>query len=81
MRLRARKSHLILVLKAHVAGGTLTARQAAQFELMYRRARNDAEQDQVSAVVHEVTQGWRTGTDAYSRLLRAEKDMDPLAED
>ncbi len=81
MGVRARKNHLILALKTRARlCRSLTPEQVAQFELMYRRAVTVEEQDQVSKVVNDFIDGWRTGTDVYSRLQqdRFEEDDDPL---
>jgi len=78
---RQRKQTLLVVLKAHTLSGRLSAEQAVTFEAMYRRARTPEEQDQVTKVVHDMMEGWRTGTDRFSRLRQAMNDLDELADD
>lgn len=79
--LRQRKQHLIVVLKAHKIGGRLSDEQVTTFEAMYRRARSPEEQDQVTKVVHDAMEGWREGTDRFSRLRQAMNDLDELSPD
>jgi hypothetical protein len=81
MGIRARKNHLILVLKARALGGSLTPEQVAKFELMYRRAVTVEEQDQVTKVIDDFMFGWKTGTDAYSRIRQAANGLDIFEED
>ncbi len=81
MGIRARKNHLILVLKTRARlCRSLTPEQVAQFELMYRRAVTTQEQDQVTKALDDFINGWKTGTDAYSRIRQDlfEEDDDPL---
>jgi hypothetical protein len=50
---------------------------------MYRQARTEAEQNQVTAALMTQIDGWKTGDDAFSRLLRSSLDFDdnePFAE-
>lgn len=75
MGLRARKSQLILALRGQVVAKKLTQEQAATFEAMYRRCRDEREQDEVTKALHEILDGWKTGTDAHSRLLRNADDF------
>jgi len=84
MGIRQRKNALITVLRAKKLAHKLTDEQFATFELMFRRAKTEAEQDQVSAVVDSFVNGWKTDTDAFSRLLRDANDFGddaPLGED
>jgi hypothetical protein len=78
---RKRKNHLITVLKARALGGALTPEQVAQFELMYRRAVSVEEQDQVTKVIDGFINGWKTGSDVYSRLRQAAAGLDIFEED
>lgn len=80
MGVRQRKQHLIATLLAHKAGGRLTEEQRAAFEMMYRRCRTPEEQDQVTKAVHDAMEGWKTGTDRWSRLRQAAEGLD-LEED
>jgi hypothetical protein len=81
MGLRQRKNTLILALKARHIGKELDVEQVETFRLMYARARTPEEQDQVTKVVHEAIDGWKTGTDRFSRVLQMthedEEDDDP----
>jgi len=77
--LRNRKATLIIALKARRLGGVLTDKQVETFEMMYRRAHSQEEQDQVTKVVHETIEGWKTENDRYSRLRRAMNDLDDFA--
>lgn len=76
MGIRQRKNHLILVLAAHVKGGALTAEQAQTFEGMYRAAKTQDEQDQVTAAVKVQMDGWKTEPDRHSRVLRDVFEME-----
>jgi hypothetical protein len=80
MGLRQRKNTLILALKARHVGKELDAEQVETFRLMYARARTPEEQDQVTKVVHEAIDGWKTGTDRFSRVLQMAHE-DPDEED
>jgi hypothetical protein len=80
MGLRQRKNTLLTVLKAHEVGKELTSEQVETFRLMYARARTEEEQDQVTAVVHQAIDGWKTGTDRMSKILQNIED-DPEDED
>lgn len=77
MGLRQRKNHLITVLSAHVRGGSLSLEQASVFEGMYRAARTEDEQDQVTAAVKVQMDGWKTEPDRHSRVLRDVFEMEP----
>ena len=81
MGLRNRKNLLITVLKARALGAKMKPEEVAQFELMYRRARTESEQDQVTDVLHQFVNGWKDGDDAYSRLLRTANDLDDFLDD
>ena len=84
MGIQDRKNHLISVLKVKKLAYRMTDEQVAGFELMYRRARTEAEQDQVSVAVEAFVNGWKTDTDAFSRLLRDVNDFGedaPIGED
>ena len=70
MGLRDRKNQLILALKAKKLAYKMTDEQASRFEQMYRRAGSQGEQDQVTAALDTFLNGWKEGSDAYSRLLR-----------
>lgn len=74
MGLRHRKNTLLTTLKARELGKELTSEQVETFRLMYARARTEEEQDQVTVVVHQAIDGWRTGTDRMSRILQNTED-------
>jgi hypothetical protein len=79
--IRARKNGLIFALKAKAMAHHLDPEVTAKFESMYRSARTQPEQDQVTRALDEQIHGWKTGTDAYSRLLQAESGIDALSDD
>jgi len=76
MGVQHRKNTLILALRGYALGGKLSPGQIAGFELRYRQAVTEADQDNVTADLHKLMDGWKTGTDAYSRLLRNASDLD-----
>ncbi len=80
MGIRQRKNALILALQTKKIAHKLTDEQVARFEVMYRRAKTEAEQDQVTAAIESFTSGWKENSDAYSRLLRDVNDFgdDPV---
>lgn len=55
--------------------------EVAQFEVMYRRARTQEEQDQVSAALRHFIDGWRESDDAFSKLLKTAFDLDDRLDD
>lgn len=75
MGIRQRKQHLIVALRAKKIAHRLTDEQFKRFELMYRQARTEAEQDQVTVVIDSFVNGWKDDTDAFSRLLRDVNDF------
>jgi hypothetical protein len=81
MGIRDRKNHLILVLKARALGGKLTTEHVATFERMYRGARSEAEQDEVTKALDTHMNGWKTDTSAWSVLLRSGEDGGFLSDD
>ena len=84
MGIRARKQHLITVLRFKKLAYKMTEEQFSGFELMYRRAKTEPEQDQVTAVIEGFLNGWKTEHDTYSRLLRDVNDFGdnlPFGED
>lgn len=72
---RDRKNQLLIALKAKAIGHKLPPEQTARFELMFRRAKTEAEQDQVSAALDAFLNGWKKEDDTYSRLLRDVNDF------
>jgi hypothetical protein len=82
MGIRQRKNNLILALKGYAFGGKLSKEQVEKFELRYRQARTEQDQNAVTADLHKTLTGWMTGGDAYSRLLRNASDLgDDFEED
>ena len=75
MGLRDRKRSLISSLKLKARVAKLTDEVTAAFELMYRRAKTEPEQDQVTVVVEGFLHGWKTDSDQFSRLLRDVNDF------
>jgi hypothetical protein len=81
MGIRTRKNTLISALKMRALASKMTPEQVATFEQMYRRARSPEEQDEVTKVIDVHLNGWKTGTDAWSRILQAEDGRDFLSDD
>ena len=75
MGFRDRKNQLILALKAKAIGHKMPKEHAERFELMFRRAKTEAEQDQVSAALDAFLNGWKKESDSFSRLLRDVNDF------
>lgn len=81
--IRARKNALIVVVKTYLLARRLTAEEASGFELMYRRARTEEEQDKVTKALHFVLDGWKDagaggaagGAFAHLQRLRAGIDL------
>lgn len=69
-RLRTLKQSHVNVVRAYVKAGYLTDAEAKGFESMFRKCRSQEEQRQVSEALREFMNYWKTGTDAYSRLIR-----------
>ena len=81
MGVQHRKNTLILALRGHALGGKLSPGQVAGFELRYRQAVNETDQDAVTADLKKLLDGWKTGTDAYSWLLRNASDLEDTFND
>lgn len=85
--IRARKNALITTLKTHLLMRKLTKEEAAGFEMMYRRARTEQEQDEVTKALHHHLDGWKdAGTGgaaggAYAHLQRLRAGIDLYSED
>lgn len=79
--MRGRKNGLISALKAKAVAAHLTAEQVDTFERLYRGAKSQAEQDEVTRALDLQINGWKTGTDAYSRVLQAADDIGELNDD
>jgi hypothetical protein len=81
--IRARKNALVVLVKTHLLARRLTAEEASGFELMYRRARSEREQDEVTKALHFVLEGWKDagaggaagGAFAHLQRLRAGIDL------
>ena len=76
-----RKNLLITVLKARAMAAKMKPEEVAGFEMMYRHARTEKEQDQVTAVVLHFIHGWKDAGDDFSRLLRTATEFDDFLED
>lgn len=50
--------------------GWLNKEEADGFRALYQKARSLAEQDQIKAALDHRFDGWKTGTDRYSRVLQ-----------
>lgn len=81
MGLRARKNALLGALKARALAYHLTPEQVDTFTRLYQAARTPEGQDEVSRALDLQINGWKTGTDAYSRILRAQANLDDLADE
>lgn len=82
MGIRARKNLLLTVLRARAIGAKMKPEEVAQFELMYRRAKTEREQDQVTSALMHFIQGWKETDEDFGRLLRiATEYKDPFGED
>lgn len=81
MGIRERKNTLIRLMQARARIAGLTAEQTDAFEMMYRRARDQVEQDQVTKVFDDMLHGWKTGKDVYSRILQAGADIGDFDDD
>lgn len=85
MGLRTRKNTLLCALKARALAVQMPKEQVETFERMYRACRTEAEQEQVSKALDTHMNGWKTGTDAWSRILQDDflsdddEDEDPPA--
>jgi hypothetical protein len=84
---RARKNALIISLKTHLLARKLTKEEADGFELMYRRCRTEAEQDQITAALRHHLDGWKdagkggASGGAYAHLQRLRAGIDLYSED
>lgn len=81
MKKRARKNLLIDVLRFRGMTTNMKPDEVARFEVMYRRARTQEEQDQVTAALRHFIDGWRGSDDDFSRLLRSAFDVEDVLED
>lgn len=68
--LRKRKNNYVTAVAAYERSGLLNKEEAEGFRALYRRARSLEEQDQVKAALSHRIDGWKTGTDRYSRVLQ-----------
>lgn len=76
MNKRKRKNLLIDVLRFRGLTTQMKPEEVARFETMYRRARTQEEQDQVTSALRHFIDGWRDSDDAFSRLLRDAFDLE-----
>lgn len=81
MGIQQRKNKLILALKGHALGGKLSKEQIDKFELRYRQARTEQDQDAVTADLKKALFGWHTAGDAFSRILRNASGIGDFDED
>ncbi len=81
MGIRQRKNQLIMALKGKALGGALDEQQVAAFELLYRRAKTEADQDQVTATLTAVMHGWKSSSDAYSTLRQVSAGIGFLSDE
>ncbi len=79
--LRSRKNTLITALKAKALAANLSPAQVETFDRMYRAARSEAEQDEVSRALDIQMNGWKTATDGFSRVLQAADGIGELGDE
>lgn len=72
---RKKKQAQHLVIDSYVMTKALTPEQGLQFKAMYSRARSLLETEQVTRVLHDVLDGWKSGTDLFSRLMQEGNDL------
>ena len=68
--LRKRKNSYVTAVSAYEKAGFLNKKEADGFRMLYRRARTLEEQDQIKAAIEHRIDGWKTGTDRYSRVMQ-----------
>ena len=68
--LRKRKNSHVAAVAAYEKLKWLTKEEADGFRALYQKARTLAEQDQIKAALDHRFDGWKTGTDRYSRVLQ-----------
>jgi hypothetical protein len=68
--LRKRKNNYIAAVGLYERAGLLDKETADGFRALYARARTLEEQDQIKAAIDHRFDGWKTGTDRYSRVLQ-----------
>lgn len=66
--LRKRKNSHIAAVGVYERAGFLDKEAADGFRALYARARTLEEQDQIKAAIEHRIDGWKTGTDRYSRV-------------
>jgi hypothetical protein len=68
--LRKRKNSHVAAVSAYEKSGFLDKKEADGFRMLYQRARTLEEQDQIKAAIDHRIDGWKTGTDRYSRVMQ-----------
>ena len=81
MALRARKRDLITSLHAKAIAYGFGPDQVDTFERLYRGARTEEEQNEITRALDFQTNGWKTGSDAFSRVLQAASDIGELGDE
>ena len=66
--LRKRKNSHIAAVALYEKAGLLDKEAADGFRALYARARTLEEQDQIKAAIDHRIDGWKVGTDRYSRV-------------
>lgn len=66
--LRKRKNNYVAAVDLYERAGLLDKEAADGFRSLYARARTLEEQDQIKAALEHRFDGWKTGTDRYSRV-------------
>ena len=81
MTRRKEKQKQHVVVDAYVMSGALTVDQGQQFKAMYSRARSSDETAAVGIALHNLLDGWKSGTDLFSRLLQEGHDLNEEDDD
>lgn len=81
MGIRQRKQNLLASLAFHLRASLISKEQHDAFEMMFRRCRNEGEQDEVRRVIQDQLTGWKKDTDRFSRIVRSLDEDDDGEED
>ena len=57
-------------MKIRARAAKFSSERVSAFELLYRRARNDTEQDQVTKAFDDAIDGWKRSTDGLALVRR-----------
>jgi hypothetical protein len=79
--LRRRKNSLIASLRLKALASHFEPEQTLMFERLYRAARTQEQQDEITKAIDLAMNGWKTATDGFARALQAASDIGELADD